>query len=120
MGAAAPWIERFERHLATERRLSPHTVSAYRRELAAFAKWCARVGVADWARLDGQHIRTFAARSHAAGLKPRSVQRRLSALRTFFAFLMREGSCSTIRHSTSARPRRGGACPPRWTSARRV
>ena len=91
MGAEAAWIERFERHLATERRLSPHTVSAYRRELAAFAKWCARAGVADWARLDGQQVRTFAARSHAAGLKPRSVQRRLSALRTFFAFLMREG-----------------------------
>jgi integrase/recombinase XerC len=91
MGAEPAWIERFQRHLATERRLSPHTVSAYRRELAAFAKWCARTGVVDWTRLDGQQLRSFAARSHAAGLKPRSIQRRLSALRTFFAFLMREG-----------------------------
>jgi len=47
MGAEAAWIERFQRHLATERRLSPHTVLAYRRELAAFARWCARAGVAD-------------------------------------------------------------------------
>jgi integrase/recombinase XerC len=91
MGAEAGWIERFERHLASERRLSPHTVAAYRRELAAFASWCARTGLEDWTRLDGQHIRTFAARSHASGLQPRSVQRRLSALRTFFGFLMREG-----------------------------
>jgi integrase/recombinase XerC len=96
MGAETAWIERFQRHLATERRLSPHTVSAYRRELAAFAKWCVRAGVADWARIDGQQVRSFAARSHAAGLKPRSVQRRLSALRTFFAFLLREG---LMRHN---------------------
>jgi integrase/recombinase XerC len=91
MGAEVAWIERFQRHLATERRLSPHTVSAYRRELAAFARWCARTGVADWRRIDGPQVRSFAARSHAGGLKPRSVQRRLSALRTFFAFLLREG-----------------------------
>ncbi|HEX9474874.1 MAG TPA: tyrosine recombinase XerC [Steroidobacteraceae bacterium] len=96
MGAEAAWIERFQRHLATERRLSPHTVLAYRRELAAFARWCARAGVADWTRIDGQQVRSFAARSHAAGLKPRSVQRRLSALRTFFAFLLREG---LVRHN---------------------
>jgi integrase/recombinase XerC len=96
MGAEAAWIERFERHLATERRLSPHTVLAYRRELAAFARWCARTGVTDWTRIDGQQVRSFAARSHAAGLKPRSVQRRLSALRTFFAFLLREG---VLRHN---------------------
>jgi integrase/recombinase XerC len=60
------------------------------RELAAFAQWCERSGVEDWTRIDGQHVRTFAARSHAGGLSPRSVQRRLSALRTFFGFLLRE------------------------------
>ena len=91
MGAKAAWIERFVRHLATERRLSPHTVSAYLRELAAFTHWCERSGLKDWSRVDGQQLRTFAARSHAGGLQPRSVQRRLSALRTFFSFLMREG-----------------------------
>jgi len=89
---APSWIERFARHLASERRLSPHTVSAYGRELAAFAHWCERAGLGDLARLDSQHVRSFAARSHAAGLQPRSVQRRLSALRSFFGFLIREGA----------------------------
>ena len=91
MGAEIGWIARFERHLATERRLSAHTVSAYLRELSAFSQWCARSQLRDWTRIDGQHIRTFAARSFAGGLQPRSVQRRLSALRTFFGFLIREG-----------------------------
>ena len=48
-------------------------------------------GLRDWKRIDSAHLRTFAARSHAAGLQPRSIQRRLSALRTFFSFLVREG-----------------------------
>jgi integrase/recombinase XerC len=91
MVAEAAWVERFERHLATERRLSAHTVSAYLREIAALRLWCRRTGVKDWKRIDGAQLRNFAARSHAAGLQPRSVQRRLSALRTFFGFLMREG-----------------------------
>ncbi len=91
MVAEAAWVERFERHLATERRLSAHTVSAYLREIAALRLWCRRTGVRDWKRIDGAQVRSFAARSHAAGLQPRSVQRRLSALRTFFGFLMREG-----------------------------
>ena len=91
MAGAADWIKRFQQHLASERRLSPHTVSAYRRELDAFAQWCVRSELRDWARIEGHHVRSFAARSHAGGLQARSVQRRLSALRTFFSFLIREG-----------------------------
>lgn len=91
MDAPAAWVRRFHTHLASERRLSPHTVSAYGRELAAFAQWCSQQGYDDWARIDATQLRSYAARSHAGGLNPRSVQRRLSALRTFFAFLIREG-----------------------------
>jgi integrase/recombinase XerC len=90
MVAEAAWVERFQRHLATERRLSAHTVSAYLREIEALRAWCQRTGLKDWKRIDGVQLRSFAARSHAAGLQPRSVQRRLSALRTFFSFLVRE------------------------------
>jgi integrase/recombinase XerC len=36
-------------------------------------------------------VRVFAARAHASGLNPRSVQRRISAVRGFFNFLLREG-----------------------------
>jgi integrase/recombinase XerC len=87
---ALEWLPRFTSHLLSERRVSPHTVSAYLRELQALIAWCDKQGLADWAALDEQHIRVYAARSHAAGLKPRSVQRRLSALRTFWNYLLRE------------------------------
>lgn len=89
-GPGLEWIDRFRQHLGVERRLSPHTVSNYTRDLIALREWCARRGIHDWRTLDNQHIRTFAAQSHAAGLGPRSVQRRLSAVRTFFEYLLRE------------------------------
>ena len=42
-------------------------------------------------RLDARQVRNFAARSHASGFSPPSVQRRLSAVRTFQKILIREG-----------------------------
>ena len=79
------WLE----VLGVERRLSPHTASAYRRDLAAFTAWCRRAGLARWQDLDENHIRQFAAASHRGGLDPRSIQRQLSALRGFFGYLIR-------------------------------
>jgi integrase/recombinase XerC len=93
--AALADIERFLRHLATERRLSPHTLSAYGQDLAAIADWATQNGLTDWTQLDAQWVRHCAARAHAGGLSPRSIQRRLSALRTFCRYLMREGRLQT-------------------------
>ena len=88
--AALADIERFGAHLARERRMSPHTVSNYLREVQALAAWCDVQHIDGWQALDSQHLRMFAARSHAGGLAPRSVQRRLSAVRSFFRWLQRE------------------------------
>ena len=83
-------IEGYPKHLGVERRLSPHTATNYARDLRAFANFIERASLADWKRIDSQHVRMFAARSHAGGLAPRSVQRRLSAVRGFFNYLLRE------------------------------
>jgi integrase/recombinase XerC len=93
--AALEWVARFRRYLNFERRLSAHTDSSYARDLAALVKFCDRAELADWHALDSQHIRLFAARSHAAGLAPRSIQRRLSAVRSFYEFLLREAQGGT-------------------------
>lgn len=76
--------------MTTERRLSAHTDSNYARDLAALVKFSDKHQLQDWRALDSQHIRTFAAQSHAQGLAPKSIQRRLSAVRGFFEFLVRE------------------------------
>ena len=89
------WIDGYLKHLAKERRLSPHTASNYARDIGAFADFLERGNVTDWKRVDSQHVRVFAARSHAGGLNPRSVQRRLSALRGFFNYGVREGAVNS-------------------------
>jgi integrase/recombinase XerC len=89
--AALEQLARFRQYLAKERRLSAHTDSNYARDLNALMRFCGQQGIADWAALEHAHVRLFAARSHAGGLAPRSVQRRLSAVRSFLNFLIRDG-----------------------------
>ncbi len=86
-----PLVLRWLASLRTERRLSAHTAAAYRRDLACFVTWTTRVGITDFAQLRDEHVRAYAAAEHRDGLAPRSIQRRLSAIRTFFRFLIREG-----------------------------
>jgi integrase/recombinase XerC len=88
--AAIAWIERFRAYLATEKRCSPHTVAAYTRDLRSLVSYCERVGLESWTAVDNGHLRSFAARLHGGGLGPRSIQRRLSAVRSFYEFLQRE------------------------------
>jgi integrase/recombinase XerC len=85
------WLPKFFAHLSVERRMSPHTDSNYRRDLRRFIAHCDRSGVSDWSQVDGQHVRSFAAAEHRQGASPRTIQRRLSAIRSFFNYLLREG-----------------------------
>lgn len=88
--AELQWLNRFSDHLGHERRLSPHTRQNYLRDLRALADFCAREGVESWSRADTLTIRRFAAGLHRSGLSARSIQRRLSAIRTFYGYLQRE------------------------------
>jgi integrase/recombinase XerC len=85
------WVTRFLSHLKLERRMSSHTVSAYGHDLHRLLGFCERREVKRWAALNNFQVRAFAAGEHAAGIGPRSIQRRLSAARTFYEYLMREG-----------------------------
>jgi len=88
--AALDWLTRFLSHLRTERRLSAHTDSNYRRDLELFVAYCKQQDIEDWTRVDAQHVRMFAAAEFRRGASARTIQRRLSALRSFFEFLIRE------------------------------
>ena len=87
----AGWIDRFIRHLEFERRLSPLTCKNYRRDLETLAAWCEQSGVGGWKDVDSEHIRAYSASCFRKGLSARSIQRRLSASRTFYRYLIREG-----------------------------
>ncbi len=84
------WIDKFIRHLEFERRLSPETCKNYRRDLLALLEYREYSGVDSWGGMDSEHFRAFSASSFRKGLASRSIQRRLSACRTFFRYLIRE------------------------------
>jgi integrase/recombinase XerC len=90
----AQWqkAEHFIEHLKLERRLSEHTARAYRRDLGCLAEFCDKNGIPGFTELKSHQLRRFAAVSHAGGLAPRSVQRRLSGVRSFMKYLIREGA----------------------------
>lgn len=102
-------VETYLRHVAIERGLSQHTLSAYRRDLAVFTSWLAaapvvesdgadRAGgssalhdVARLARADVSGFVTHLATRPEGPLAPRSIARMLSSVRSFTAFAAGEG-----------------------------
>ena len=88
--SCSDWIERFCRHLTGERGLSAHTVQGYRRDLDVFARYLESMQVQDWPSVDARIVRGFVAWRHRNSVGGRSIQRGLSALRTFFDFCVRE------------------------------
>jgi integrase/recombinase XerC len=79
------WLE----HLEKERQVSPHTVSAYRRDLEAFVEFATRYyeGQWSWETVDRLGLRGFLGEMQRRGLAKRSAARSLSALRSFYRYL---------------------------------
>lgn len=109
--SALAQLPRFLTHLSVERQLSPHTDSNYRRDLRLFADYCGRNHVEEWQRVDSQHVRSFAAAEFRRGQSPRTIQRRLSALRSFFNFLLREGKLAANPANEVQAPKAGKRLP---------
>jgi integrase/recombinase XerC len=85
-------MEQFLSHLRLERRLSENTITGYRRDLDCLRDYCDANGLERWQDIKSHHVRGFAASSHAAGLSPRSIHRRLSGVRGLMNYLVREGT----------------------------
>ena len=84
-------IDFFLHYLEQEKRMSPHTVSNYQRDLKQFIHFCDETKLHDWPAIRSRHIRQFIARLHRNNLSGRSIQRLLSAIRSLYRFLIREG-----------------------------
>ncbi|MDH3613578.1 MAG: tyrosine recombinase XerC [Gammaproteobacteria bacterium] len=105
------WIGTFIRHLEYERRLSALTCKHYRRDLDALVAFCSTNDINRWADIDSEHIRAFAATSYRRGLSARSIQRQLSATRTFFRYLLREKHVKTNPVVSVSAPKSGKRLP---------
>ena len=92
--ARDPGIAAFLKHLSAEKNASDHTSGAYWQDATQFAQF--RWGTPpkppfDWDGVTRLDARAFLAGLAKAELEPSSIRRKLSALRTFFRFLRREG-----------------------------
>lgn len=102
---AAAWAAAYLAELAEQRRLSPHTVSNYRRDLG---KLLESAGDTPLSGLTVHQVRRFVAQLHGQGLSGRSLARFLSSWRGFFAWLGERGliaadPCVGIRPPKSPR-----------------
>jgi len=87
-------LEDFLRYLRVERQMSPHTLRNYRLDLTQFLEFCLehREGLTP-AQVTYQNLRAFLAAALKKNRKT-TVARKLSALRTFFKYLQRQGVAS--------------------------
>ena len=87
-------VEAYLEELRVGRRLSPHTLYAYARDLAEYTEFAERHGLALWQEATVTFADAYFASLAQRRLAGATVSRRRSALRGFHAFLVRQGECA--------------------------
>ncbi len=80
-------VDRYLQQLAGQRGYSPHTTTAYRRDLNAFLNFLSREKK-PLVCIDAEAVRAFIANGHRQGLGSKTLRRRLSSLRGWYRFLL--------------------------------
>ncbi len=86
-------LSRYHHHLFSEKRYSPRTVSSYEHDLHDFIVWLEKqAGAAEASPLTAEtwQVRQWISHLHRNGLSGKSLQRKLSSIRRFYRFLLRE------------------------------
>lgn len=83
-------LQQFIDHLAQQRRVSIHTVNNYQRDCLQLLAFCQQQDISSWQAIKPADLRQFIAGLHRQGLAARTIHRMLSAIRSFYRFLIRE------------------------------
>ena len=85
-------IDRFIQYIETERRYSPLTAKAYRRDLERYVRYLAKTyAVDDPSQASTPMVKSFLVSLKNEDLSNRSINRMISTLKTFYKYCMREG-----------------------------
>jgi len=95
MIAADELLNNFLNQLKYEKRVSGHTVSNYRRDLARLGDYCRAKHLVHWANLKQSDIRAYVAARHRQGMSSKTLQRELSTIRSFYKFLLKNRLADT-------------------------
>ena len=109
-----PLAARFLAHVRSERNESPNTEKAYLRDLGQFAEFTwgsARRPPYPWREVDRDLARAFLVGLAQADAEPTTVRRKLSSLRAFFRFLVREGAVPDSPLASLRGPRKRRVLP---------
>ena len=91
----AATLAAYERHLASERDLTPHTVRAYLGDVAGMLEHATALGHLDVATLDIRTLRSWLARQQTLGKARSTMARRSAAVRVFTAWALRTGRATS-------------------------
>ncbi len=101
------WLESFRDFLALESGHSANTVEAYLRDLRRMGEFATSRGIRDPARLTRVLLREFVFLLKDLGLSPSSIRRSVSAIRTYYGFLLGEGRVKGRPQRSPGKPSSG-------------
>jgi len=110
-------LERFAEFLTLEQGSSARTDESYTRDLQRLAEWAVAHGAAAPAALTAAHLREFVYYLKDLGLAPASIRRGVSAIRTWFRFLMAEGIVTSDPSERLETPKKWRTLPEVLTTA---
>jgi integrase/recombinase XerD len=105
------WLEGFRDFLSLEAGHSANTVEAYLRDLRRLGEFAVSRGVRDPARVGRPLLRDFVFLLKDLGLSAATIRRAVSAIRTYYGFLVGEGRVSENPSDRLETPRRGRSLP---------
>ncbi len=105
--AAADFVHRLD----VERGLSPHTITAYDRDLAQFADFCERTGALHPEAVTRRMIRRYMSQLSTRGFSRRTIARKISAIRSFFTDASRRGLVAANPAEGVRQPKRPAPLP---------
>jgi integrase/recombinase XerC len=88
---AEEMLANFLNQLKYENRASIHTVKNYQRDIERLSAYCKDKLILNWTDLKQADVRTHIATRHRKGMGSKSLQRELSAIRSFYTFLLKNG-----------------------------
>ena len=105
-------VNTFLNHLAVEKGFSGNTIVAYRNDLYRLVEFLQKAGHQDgWSAVDQQTLSRFVLDLQDKGYSPTTVARKIASAKSFFAFLLEEGSVTQNRAEDLVSPKVGRNLP---------
>ncbi|MEE4661073.1 MAG: tyrosine recombinase XerC, partial [Halieaceae bacterium] len=109
--AVSEQVDAFLNYLRHVRQYSDHTIAAYRRDLDRFAAFCESRDLRQLQQVQSGDVRQYASQLHRAGRRGRSIQRGLSAVRSLYNYLARQGEVTSNPANGIQAPRQDKRLP---------